>query len=159
MMSIGLGGSYSNRTLPGFCKNRWPLVRRPSGPICTKLPVRTWTLLRYLLMRVTSARCLSSNCDTSVEGCLPVTRELRKSKGLDDVVGAAGAAGAADGLEGGVERSFGAGVGSGMTSALTAAVSISKDSSAIAAAWRKPAMFSLRLLLHRALVVDPEQIW
>src|SRR5215472_8635942 len=146
MMSIGLGGSYSNRTLPGFCKNRWPLVRRPSGPICTKLPVSTWTLLRYLLMRVTSARCLSSNCDTSVEGCLPVTRELRKSRGLDDEVGAAGAAGAGDCL-GGVERSFGAGagVGSGMISALTAAAPTSKENIAIAAAWRKPAMLFLRL--------------
>jgi len=46
MMSIGLGGSYSNRTLPGFWMNRWPVVRRPSGPICTKLPVSTCTLVK-----------------------------------------------------------------------------------------------------------------
>ena len=37
-MSIGLGASYSKRTLPGFWMKKSPVVLVPSGPTCTKLP-------------------------------------------------------------------------------------------------------------------------
>ena len=46
MMSIGLGGLYWKRTLPGFWMENVPSTRRPSGPICTKFPTIVCTLDR-----------------------------------------------------------------------------------------------------------------
>jgi len=40
MISIGVGASYSKRTLPGFWMTKSPLVLVPSGPTWTKLPTR-----------------------------------------------------------------------------------------------------------------------
>src|SRR4051812_25249475 len=60
MISIGLGGSYSKRTRPGFWITKVPLERRLSAPICAKVPAITWTRDRYALTLSTRPRWRAS---------------------------------------------------------------------------------------------------
>ncbi len=119
MMSVGLGGLYWNRTLPGFWIEKVPSVRLPSGPICTKFPTIVCTLDRYMLIRSSSARCLSSKAVAWSElPDLPNGRENGKKLGVF-----CASAGALSFVAGGEPvLGSGAGVGSGTLSAKTLAV-------------------------------------
>src|ERR1043166_6065148 len=58
--SIGEGGSYWKRTLPGFWMMKSPVVLAPFGPTCTKLPDSVEIDDRYVLILAASARWLAS---------------------------------------------------------------------------------------------------
>src|ERR1700733_4074622 len=60
MIAIGLGASYSKRTLPGFWIKKSPLVLLPSGPTWTKFPASVCSDERYELTRAACAFWLAS---------------------------------------------------------------------------------------------------
>src|SRR5215471_6274488 len=135
--SIGLGGLYSKRTLPGFWTKNCPSERRPSGPICTKSPTSVWMLESVALTRSRGERCVSA------------------------LVARGGAGGARSGAGAPARNGDGRGNGTVFAAAAKApAIVPTIDTIATAASFTVPILspIPLAILLQRTLVGDLEHL-
>src|SRR5712691_6047163 len=156
-IEIGLGASYSKRTLPGFWMKNSPLVRLPSGPTWTKFPYNCCTLERYALTLSTCARCaglktvvvagaVGASSGLS-EGNSDLPRPCRNPVMPDCAAGGGGTP----------SLGSGAGVGKGMVSAAATDVSavatsnaVPSNSPSLDSPWPLPAIIPSPLPLHPA---------